>query len=203
MAELLARQQHLSQASSLPLQQLPFSSNLDDITPSTNYPGIGLYSIDSQSAPMPFLHRGNFQPLQQMAPGLPPLDRLANFPLMSSSSSSEPGPLPGLGTPTPSLLPDPPLLRLGSRSFTPDMLPPSSGPTSQETASAADEKSLLSTLQQLSILGLDETGRPGRTHLTLPQMPADVWQGGLQVQAQPWGEAPSLQSSAPPESPAA
>lgn len=199
LAELLAQQQHMSQGSSLPLQQLPYPGTLEGIaSSSSSYPGLALYSIDSQSAPMPFLNRGGFQqPLQQL-PGMPVWDGSANIPLLSSSSSSEPNQHQSLATSTPSLLPDAPLLQLGSRSYTPDVPPPMAGPTAQEGALAVDEKSLLSTLQQLSMLGLDETGRPGRTRLNLPQMPADVWQGGVQMQA-PWAEEVPASASTPPQ----
>ena len=149
---------------------------------------------------MPFLHRSGLQPLQHRASGLPPWEGMANIPQLSSSSSSEPGQPPRLATSTANLLPEPPLLRLGSTSYTPDVPPLAGGATSQEGAVVVDQKNLLSTMQQLSLLGLDGTGQPGRARLSLPQMPADVWQGGVQMQPQIWGELQPGQTSAPPQS---
>lgn len=207
LAELLAQQQQLTQnagMSSLPTQ--PLISGLDRVSSGTSYPGIGVYPIDSQTLPMPFRSSPGLPTLQQLTPQLPQWDGMVNIPGIDSSSSSEPGQGASLlATPSGSILPDSALLRLNSRAYGQDPQPLAAH---LHKSSSVTDESLLSSLQQMSLLSTESTdsgGRLGRASLNLPPMPADVWRGVPQAtfegQQSTWEESQGHPpSTSPPDS---
>lgn len=112
--------------------------------------------------------------LQQPSSGLPRWEGIADIPAFDSSSSSEPSHgLPLAATPA-SILPEPPLLRLGSRGFGQEV-PTAAG--SRQTSSSAADDNLIYELQKLSLLSADTSDRASRAAMNMPPMPADVWRG--------------------------